>query len=68
MKGDWPKIMNLVHGVRKISDIYLDVRNVCKLHNLHPLRCGKQITFLTLDNYGELGAPPEIVVDPSLDN
>jgi hypothetical protein len=23
------------------------VRNVCKLHNLHPLRCGNQITFLT---------------------
>jgi hypothetical protein len=23
------------------------VRNVCKLHNLHPLRCGNQVTFLT---------------------
>jgi hypothetical protein len=23
------------------------VRNVCKLHNLHPLRCGNQITILT---------------------
>jgi hypothetical protein len=22
MKGDWAKIMNLVHGVRKISDTY----------------------------------------------
>jgi hypothetical protein len=43
MKGDWAKIMNLVHGVRKISDTYLQ-------------------------NYGEFGAPPEIVVDPSLDD
>jgi hypothetical protein len=43
MKGDWAKIMNLVKGVKKISDTYFQ-------------------------DYGELGAPPEIVVDPSLDN
>jgi len=43
MKGDWVKIMNLVQGVRKISDTYLQ-------------------------NYGELDTPPEIVVDPSLED
>jgi hypothetical protein len=43
MKGDWAKITNLVHGVKKISDTYFQ-------------------------DYGELGAPPEIVLDPSLDN
>src|SRR2546421_12868206 len=43
MKKDWTKIMNLVQGVKKMSDTYLE-------------------------DYGELGAPPEIVVDPSLDD
>jgi hypothetical protein len=43
MKGDWAKIMNLAHRLRKISDTYLE-------------------------DYEELGAPPEIVVDPSLDD
>ena len=42
-KGDWTKIMNMVKGVKNISDTYFQ-------------------------NYGELGAPPEIVVDPSLDD
>jgi hypothetical protein len=42
MKGDWAKIMNLVKGVKKISDTYFQ-------------------------DYGELGATPEIVMDPSLD-
>jgi hypothetical protein len=31
--------------------LYISVRNVCKLHNLHPLRCGNQINFLTI-SYG----------------
>lgn len=43
MKKDWGKIMNMVHGTRKMSDRYLEA-------------------------YGELGAPPEIVLDPSLDD
>lgn len=43
MKKDWEKIMNMVHGTRKMSDRYLEA-------------------------YGELGAPPEIVLDPSLDD
>ena len=42
MKRDWDKIMNMVHGTRRMSDRYLEA-------------------------YGELGAPPEIVLDPSLD-
>lgn len=42
-KKDWNRIMNMVHGTRKMSDRYLEA-------------------------YGELGAPPEIVVDPSLDD
>lgn len=43
MKKDWNRIMNMVHGYRKMSDRYLEA-------------------------YGELGAPPEIVLDPSLDD
>ena len=43
MKGDWDKIMNLVHGVKKVSDTYLQ-------------------------DYGDFGASPEIVLDPSLDD
>lgn len=38
---DWTKIMNMVHGTKKMSDTYLE-------------------------EYGELGMPPLIVVDPSL--
>lgn len=39
---DWAKIMNIVHGAKKMSDTYLE-------------------------DYGELGMPPHVVVDPSLD-
>ena len=39
---DWTKIMNMVHGTKKMSDTYLE-------------------------DYGELGMAPQIVVDPSLD-
>lgn len=42
MRKDWDKIMNMVHGTRRMSDRYLEA-------------------------YGKLGAPPEIVLDPSLD-
>lgn len=39
---DWIKIMNMVHGTKKMSDTYLE-------------------------DYEELGMPPQTVVDPSLD-